>query len=118
MSTKLERIIWIDAQILCDKYPNAQKVQQRFKVQRRLAYLDREFMVKQLGAPIEYDKEAGGWYYTDSSYSVFKAASEKMQVVKALKEHIYDLQRRIEYLEDENKELRNTIALLAQKVRA
>ena len=52
MSTKLERLIWIDAQILCEKYPNSAKVVERFNVERRVAYLDRKFMIEHLGAPI------------------------------------------------------------------
>jgi len=63
MSTKLERLIWIDVQILCEKYPTAKKVQERFDVECRVAYLDREFMAKQLGAPIKYSRKDGGWYY-------------------------------------------------------
>jgi len=117
MSTKLERIVWIDAQILCEKYPNCQKVVEHFEVQSRVAYLDRRFMIEHLGAPIKYSRKDNGWYYTDPNYSIFKIATEKMEVIKALKEHIYDLQRRIEYLESENRELRRTIALLAGKER-
>lgn len=118
MSTKLERLIWIDAQILCDRYPNCAKVVERFQVQSRVAYLDRRFMIDQLGAPIKYSRKHDGWYYTDPNYSIFMVATEKMEVIKALKEHIFDLQRRIEYLEDENRELRGTIGTLAQKVRS
>ena len=118
MSTKLERLIWIDAQILCEKYPNCQKVVERFGVQSRVAYLDRRFMIEHLGAPIKYSRKNDGWYYTDPNYSIFKVATEKMEVIKVLREHIFDLQRRIEYLEDENRELRRTIGALAQKVKA
>ena len=118
MSTKLERLIWIDAQILCEKYPNCEKVVGRFGVERRVAFLDRRFMIDQLGAPIKYSRKHDGWYYTDPNYSIFKVATEKMEVYKALKEHIYDLQQRIEYLEDEHRELRRTIGALAQKVKA
>jgi asparagine synthetase B (glutamine-hydrolysing) len=118
MSTKLERIVWIDAQILCDKYPNCQKVVEQFGVERRVAFLDRRFMIDHLGAPMKYNRKQDGWYYTDPNYSIFKVATEKMEVIKALKEHIFDLQRRIEFLETENRELRRTVGILAQKVRA
>ena len=91
MSTKLERLIWIDAQILCDKYPNCAKVVERFQVQSRVAYLDRRFMIEHLGAPIKYSRKQDGWYYADPNYSIFKVATEKMEVIKALKDHIFDL---------------------------
>ena len=69
MSTKLERIYWIDEQIRAERHPNAHKVQERFELSNpRIAYEDRKFMINRLGAPIKYNKSRGGWYYTDTTY--------------------------------------------------
>lgn len=69
MSTKLERLVWIDTQIRAGRYPNARKVQEHFELNNeRVVYEDRRFMIHRLGAPIGHDRGRGGWYYTDSSW--------------------------------------------------
>ena len=69
MSTKLERIYWIDEQIRAHRYPNAHKVQEHFELRStRIAYEDRKFLINRLGAPIKYDTTRDGWYYTDPTY--------------------------------------------------
>ena len=71
MSTKLERIMWIDREIRSNRYPNANKVQERFELKsKRTAYDDRKFMINRLGAPIEYDYDHNGWFYLDPTYVV------------------------------------------------
>ncbi|HID55465.1 TPA: WYL domain-containing protein [Candidatus Poribacteria bacterium] len=71
MSTKLERILWIDREIRAGRYPNARKVKEHFDLRSiRTAYEDRRFMIDRLGAPIGYDRIKGGWYYTEPSYSL------------------------------------------------
>ena len=68
MSTKLERIYWIDEQIRANRYPNAHTVQARFELSNpRTAYDDRKFMIR-LGAPIKHDRTRDGWYYADPTY--------------------------------------------------
>ena len=68
MSTKLERIYWIDEQIRANRYPNAHTVQAHFELRStRIVYEDRKFMIR-LGAPIKYDRTKNGWYYTDPTY--------------------------------------------------
>ena len=80
MSTKYERIIWIDREIRAGRYPNAHKVQERFELHStRVVYEDRAFMINRLGAPIEYDRIHGGWYYKDLNYflpSIFLTKKE------------------------------------------
>jgi len=66
--SQLERIFWLDAQIQGYNYPNAQKLAEKFEISRRQAYADREYMVNRLSAPIGYNRERGGWYYTDPTY--------------------------------------------------
>jgi predicted DNA-binding transcriptional regulator YafY len=69
MSTKLERIIWIDREIRAGRYPNAHKVQEHFELRStRVVYDDRKFMMVRLGASIGYSRIRGGWYYTDPNY--------------------------------------------------
>ena len=69
MSTKLERIYWIDEQIRANRYPNAHKVQAHFELSNpRIAYEDRKFMINRLRAPIKRDATRNGWYYTDPTY--------------------------------------------------
>jgi predicted DNA-binding transcriptional regulator YafY len=68
MSTKLERIIFIDQEIRAGNYPSASSLAEKFEVSERTIYADREFMLNRLGAPIAFDKEAGGWYYTDKTW--------------------------------------------------
>ena len=68
MSTKLERIYWIDEQIRANRYPNAHTVQAHFELRStRIVYEDRKFMIR-LGAPIKRDSTRNGWYYTDPTY--------------------------------------------------
>lgn len=68
MSNRLERIIHIDQQIRSGAYPNAARLAARFEVSERTIYADRDFMINRLGAPIDFDAEAGGWYYTDATW--------------------------------------------------
>ena len=69
MSTKLERIYWIDDQIQRERYPNARKVQEHFELRStRIAYEDRKFMINRLGAPIKNNRTRNGWYYADPAY--------------------------------------------------
>ena len=69
MSSKLERVRWIDNEIRAGRYPNAHKVMEHFRLQSsRVAYNDRKYMIESLDAPIEYDRDRGGWYYTDPNY--------------------------------------------------
>lgn len=68
MSTKLERIIYIDREIRAGNYPSVSKLAEKFEVSERTIYADREFMINRLGAPIALDEEAGGWCYTDQTW--------------------------------------------------
>ena len=69
MSTKMERIHWIDWQIREARYPNARTVQEQFELRSaRTAYDDRKFMMDRLGAPIKFSRLNEGWYYADPAY--------------------------------------------------
>jgi predicted DNA-binding transcriptional regulator YafY len=67
---QLERIFEIDRQINAGEYPNADRLAGRLEASRRVIFKDREFMVNRLGAPIEYSREKGGWYYADKAWTL------------------------------------------------
>lgn len=67
---QLERIFEIDRQIRDGRYPNAQQLAATLEVSSRVIFLDRQFMVDRLGAPIQFDRRRGGWYYANSSYAL------------------------------------------------
>jgi predicted DNA-binding transcriptional regulator YafY len=68
MSTKLERIIYIDREIRAGNYPSVSELAEEFEVSERTIYEDRTFMINRLGAPIAFDEVAGGWCYTDETW--------------------------------------------------
>ena len=65
---QLERIMEIDRRIRDDEYPNADRLSKSLEVSRRVIFTDRDFMINRLGAPIEYDRFRGGWYYADKTW--------------------------------------------------
>jgi predicted DNA-binding transcriptional regulator YafY len=65
---QLERIMAIDQSIRNGEYPNADRLAKKLEVSRRVIFNDREFMINRLGAPIEYDRQRGGWYYTNKTW--------------------------------------------------
>jgi len=67
---QLERIMEIDRRIREGEYPNADKLADILEVSRRVIYIDRSFMIYRLGAPIEFDRDRGGWYYTDKTWNL------------------------------------------------
>ena len=58
------RIQWLHKKIIEYSYPNAMRLAERFNVSHRQAQRDVDFLRKQLGAPIAYDAEHKGFYYT------------------------------------------------------
>jgi predicted DNA-binding transcriptional regulator YafY len=78
---QLERIMRIDARIRAGSYPNAARIADELEVSKRVIYQDRNFMVNRLGAPIDFDREHGGWYYTNPTWvfpSMFVTEGELM----------------------------------------
>lgn len=65
---QLERIFEIDRQIRAGLYPNADRLAEELECSRRVIFNDREFMIDRMGAPMEHDRERGGWYYTDPTW--------------------------------------------------
>ncbi len=65
---QLERIMEIDRRIRDGKYPNPNQLAKDLEVSRRVIFVDRDFMITRLGAPIEFDRNRGGWYYADETW--------------------------------------------------
>lgn len=65
---QLERIMAIDRSIRDGEYPNADCLAKKLEVSRRVIFNDREFMINRLGAPIEYDRQRCGWFYTNKTW--------------------------------------------------
>jgi predicted DNA-binding transcriptional regulator YafY len=65
---QLERLFEIDRQIRAGLYPTADKLARDLEVSRRVIFNDRTFMADRLGAPIAFDRDRGGWYYTEATF--------------------------------------------------
>lgn len=65
---QLERIMEIDRRIRDGEYPNPNQLAKDLEVSRRVIFVDRDFMINRLGAPIEYDRARGGWHYADETW--------------------------------------------------
>ena len=70
LAQQIARIYWIHTQIKAGRYPNAGSVRDHFHVTRRTAYDDRNRLLIDLHAPLEFDHFRGGWYYTDPDFQL------------------------------------------------
>ena len=66
----IRRFATIDALMRAGKYPNARTLSENLEVSDRTILRDIEYMREQLGAPIEYDYERKGFYYSKSNFSL------------------------------------------------
>ena len=67
------RMIEIDYLLGRRRYPNARELAERFEVHIRTIYRDIEYMRDQLRAPIDFDPEHNGYYYTEEGYALHAA---------------------------------------------
>jgi len=65
---QLERIFEIDRQVRAGLYPTADSIAAKLECSRRVIFQDKRFMTDRMGAPIEFDRQRGGWYYTDDTW--------------------------------------------------
>lgn len=72
MSEKLkyERFLWFDGRIKAARFPNAKILAEKFEISGRTAQRDIEFMRDRLGAPLDYQHQRKGYFYSDSSYEL------------------------------------------------
>lgn len=66
----IRRFATIDALMRAGKYPNARTLSENLEVSDRTILRDIEYMREQLGAPIEYDYERKGFYYSKSNFNL------------------------------------------------
>jgi predicted DNA-binding transcriptional regulator YafY len=62
MSTKLERVLAIDAEICRGGYPSLQDLYQKFEVSERTLHEDLRYLKDRLAREIVFDKARGGYY--------------------------------------------------------
>ena len=67
---KTHRIIQIERSIRNGEYPSIQKLADYHEVSIRTIKRDIEFLRDRYTAPIEYDKNRNGYYYTDSTFMI------------------------------------------------
>lgn len=70
MSTRLERLITIDAQVRQCRYPKIADFCATFEVSERTIYADLTFLRERLHAPLMYDRSRAGYCYRDSNWSL------------------------------------------------
>lgn len=110
MSSKLNRIVQMDALIRSRRYPSVALFMKRFEVSERTVYDDVDYFKSTLRAPLKHSHSHGGYYYTDPTWvlpSVIATEGELLAFFLSAK-----LARR--YLGTTFEEsLRNTIAKLS-----
>ena len=66
--SQIDRVLKIDRSIRAGEYPSAEGLAATLGVSRRVVFSDRKFLVEQLGAPLEFDRTRGGWYYSEATW--------------------------------------------------
>jgi len=65
---QLRRILEIDRKVRGGEYPHPDDLAVELEITRRVIFNDRTYMLNTLGAPLEYSREHGGWYYTEPNW--------------------------------------------------
>lgn len=64
------RLLEIDRMIREGGYPNAPQLEKKFEVSRSTIMRDLEFLRERYNAPLEYDADKNGYYYTDPTFFI------------------------------------------------
>ncbi|MEW5945547.1 MAG: WYL domain-containing transcriptional regulator [bacterium] len=64
----IKRLHLIHLELKAGKHPNTVSLSEKLEVSRRTILRDVEYLRDQMSAPIEYDPEKRGFYYTEPSY--------------------------------------------------
>lgn len=67
---RLERVLWIDAQIRGGRYPNLTRIMDQWEVSRGTAHGDYRYLKDRLHAPLAFERSRGGWTYTDPTFAL------------------------------------------------
>ncbi len=70
MSTKLERLLHMDALIRDGSYHSKKTFMDRFEVSERTIHNDIQFLRNRLNAPLGYKRSYGGYFYTDTNWKL------------------------------------------------
>lgn len=70
MSSKLNRIVQMDAMIRSGGYPGVAAFRERFEVSERTVYDDIAYFKATLRAPLQYSRSRGGYYYADATWTL------------------------------------------------
>lgn len=62
------RILAIDGRVRSGTFPHPDELAIELEVSRRTLFDDRNFMIEQLGAPLEFHRERRGWHYTEPTW--------------------------------------------------
>lgn len=68
MSSKLNRLVHMDAMIRSGTYPNVIRFVEIFEVSKRTVFQDIAFLKDSLNAPIQYSRTYEGYYYFDATW--------------------------------------------------
>src|SRR6056297_3387403 len=66
--SNLERIMTFHGWVKDRRFPSLKRLQDGFEVSRATANRDIEYMRDRMGAPLEYDRENSGYYYSRDNY--------------------------------------------------
>jgi predicted DNA-binding transcriptional regulator YafY len=64
----LERILYLDERMRSGSYPKKAAAAEFFEVSPKTIERDIEYMRDRLGAPVVYDRERRGYYYSEEGY--------------------------------------------------
>src|ERR1700688_4527251 len=66
----LVRLAVIDREIRGGRLPNANSLARQLEVNPRTVHRDLDCLRDQLGAPLEFDRDRNGYYYTNASWLI------------------------------------------------
>jgi len=80
-----DRIQWLHKRTADMRYPNANRLAERFGISHRQAQRDVEYLKNTLGAPLAYNAEHRGFYYTaEYSLPTYTASEGEIDYVEAV----------------------------------
>jgi len=66
--SQIGRVMQIDRLVRDGRAPSADELARQLDVSKRQIYGDRQYLIKELGAPLRFDRKRGGWIYTDHTW--------------------------------------------------
>lgn len=66
--SQIGRVMEIDRLVRGGKAPSPDALAQQLDVTPRQIFLDRKYLIEELGAPLRFDRKRGGWIYTDHTW--------------------------------------------------